>query len=67
MLKRKGQIIMPKVIKFKNSKTYTGKDGKTHQSYSKALELDNGKQILIRAVNPRDEIVLDAISEYRGK
>ena len=55
-----------KLIKFKNSKTYKGKDGKEHQSYSKALELDNGKQILVRAVNPRDEIVLDAICEYRG-
>lgn len=56
-----------KLVKFKNSKTYTGKDGKEHQSYSKALEFDNGKQILIRAVNPRDEIVLDAVCEYRGK
>lgn len=55
-----------KLIKFKNNKTYTGKDGKVHQSYSKALELDNGKQILVRAVNPRDEIVLDAVCEYRG-
>ncbi len=55
-----------KLVKFKNSKKYVGKDGKEHQSYSKALELDNGKQILIRAVNSRDELVLDAICEYRG-
>ena len=55
-----------KVIKFKTNKKYVGKDGKEHQSYSKALELDNGKQILIRAVNQRDEIVLDAVCEYRG-
>lgn len=57
---------MIKLVKFKNGKTYKGKDGKEHNSYSKALELDNGKRVLIRAVNPRDDIVIDALCEYVG-
>lgn len=55
-----------KLVKFKNNRTYLGKDGKDHQSYSKAIELDNGKRILVRAVNPRDEFVLDAVCDYVG-
>lgn len=57
---------MTKLIKFKNGKTYIGKDGKEHNSYSKAIELENGKRILVRAVNPRDDVVLDAVCEYVG-
>lgn len=57
---------MLKIVKFKNGKTYKGKDGKEHNSYSKAIELENGKRVLIRAVNPRDDIVIDALCEYVG-
>lgn len=57
---------MTKLIKYKNGKTYIGKDGKERNSYSKAIELENGKRILVRAVNPRDDVVLDALCEYVG-
>lgn len=57
---------MCKLIKFKNGKKYIGKDGKERNSYSKAIELDNGKRILVRAVNPRDDLILDAVCEYVG-
>ena len=57
---------MAKLVKFKTNKKYKGKDGKEHNSYCKAVELENGKRILIRAVNPRDDIIIDALCEYVG-
>lgn len=52
--------------------TYKGKDGKDHVGYNYALQLDNGKQILINPVviyktddkgNKTDEVIYDGRSD----
>jgi len=55
-----------KVIKKKMQKTYKGKDGKEHNSYSYYIQADNGKRICISVFNANDRAKLDMIAEYEG-
>lgn len=53
-----------KLLKKKNKKTYKGKDGKEHNSYTFFLETDNGKRIAIRNVFDADYARLDMVAIY---
>ena len=52
------------LIKRKNGKTYKGKDGKEHNSYTFFLQLDNGKRIAVRNVFDDDYEKLDLVATY---
>lgn len=53
-----------KLIKRLAKKTYEGSDKKQHHFVNYYLEFDNGKRVLVKAVDKDDYKLFDAVAVY---
>lgn len=53
-----------KLIKRLSAKTYKGQDGKNHHYVNYFLEFENGKRVIVKAVNVDDYKMFDAVAIF---
>lgn len=53
-----------KLIKRLSNKTYKGKDNKSHHYVNYYLEFENGKRVIVKAVNVDDYKFFDAVAIF---